>query len=131
MPDGTGPGDPPCAARLEPAGRVIEHDLELDDVRVRNVPTSVHRRSGARATAIRSSCSRSSSCVAHLGHLHHVLTDMHLGELGVIDILLVPVDGSYTIAQASMKEVIERDPAGGGDPMHFSARLRSTGSWRS
>ena len=44
---------------------------------------------------------------------------MHLGELGIIDILLVPVDGSYTIAQAAMKQVIEQIRPAVVIPMHF------------
>src|SRR3546814_3154722 len=47
-------------------------------------------------------------CIAHLGHLHHRLTDQHLAVLGVIDVLLVPVDGSYTLAQDMMMEVIRQ-----------------------
>ena len=32
-------------------------------------------------------------CVAHLGHLHHTLTQQQLNEIGRVDIVLVPVDG--------------------------------------
>ena len=35
--------------------------------------------------------------VVHLGHLHHTLTVQQLGQLGQMDIVLVPVDGSYTL----------------------------------
>lgn len=103
-----------------PLGGVAEHDLELDDLRVRNVPTSVHGRSGAQGNSNSIFVfEMEDMCVAHLGHLHHTLTDMHLGELGVIDILFVPVDGSYTIAQASMKQVIEQIRPSVVIPMHF------------
>lgn len=103
-----------------PEGGVAEHDLELEDLRIRNVPTSVHGRSGAQANSNSIFVFEVEDlCIAHLGHLHHVLTDMHLGELGVIDILLVPVDGSYTLAQAAMKEVIEQIRPSVVIPMHY------------
>jgi hypothetical protein len=36
-------------------------------------------------------------CIAHLGHLHHELTEDHLKALGRVDVVLAPVDGSYTL----------------------------------
>ena len=47
-------------------------------------------------------------CVAHLGHLHHTLTEEHVDQLGRIDVLLVPVDGSYTLGIDGMVEVISQ-----------------------
>jgi L-ascorbate metabolism protein UlaG (beta-lactamase superfamily) len=35
-------------------------------------------------------------CIAHLGHLHHTLTQQQLNEIGRVDVVLVPVDGDYT-----------------------------------
>src|SRR3546814_6878426 len=57
-------------------------------------------------------------CIAHLGHLHHRLTDRHLAFLGVIDVLLVPGDGSYTLAQDMMMEVIRQIRPSVVIPMH-------------
>jgi L-ascorbate metabolism protein UlaG (beta-lactamase superfamily) len=103
-----------------PAGGVAEHDLEEADVRVRNIPTSVHGRTGEHANSNSIFVFEVEDlCIAHLGHLHHVLTDMHLGELGVIDILLVPIDGSYTIGQELMRQVIEQIGPAVVIPMHY------------
>ncbi|MGH6944450.1 MAG: MBL fold metallo-hydrolase, partial [Geminicoccaceae bacterium] len=42
-----------------------------------------------------------------------------LGELGLIDVLLVPVDGSYTMAQELMAKVVEQIQAPLVIPMHY------------
>jgi len=99
---------------------IATHDVEIGDLRVRNVPTSVHGRSGAQANSnsifvfeVRD------LCIAHLGHLHHVLEDTHLGELGVIDILMVPIDGAYTMSQAEMAMVVDQIDPAVVLPMHY------------
>ena len=103
-----------------PMGGLAEHDIELEDMRVRNIPTSVHGRTGAQANSNSIFVFEVGDlCIAHLGHLHHLLTDTHLGELGLIDILLVPIDGSYTIAQAQMTQVIEQVGPAVVIPMHY------------
>ncbi len=58
-------------------------------------------------------------CVAHLGHLHHTLTQEHLDQLGRIDVLLVPVDGSYTLGVDGMIEVLGQIKAPLMIPMHI------------
>jgi L-ascorbate metabolism protein UlaG (beta-lactamase superfamily) len=58
-------------------------------------------------------------CIAHLGHLHHTLSPEHLKRLGRIDVLLVPVDGSYTLETFDMMEVLRTINAPLMIPMHF------------
>jgi L-ascorbate metabolism protein UlaG (beta-lactamase superfamily) len=70
------------------------------DLHIRNVPTNVREFGGARMNGNSIFVFEVADlCIAHLGHLHHTLTDVHLGELGQIDVLLVPADGSYTMAR--------------------------------
>ena len=57
-------------------------------------------------------------CIAHLGHLHHTLTEAHLAEIGTIDIVLVPVDGAFTLNQPEMIEVLQQLKAKIAIPMH-------------
>ena len=96
------------------------HDVEIEDLRVRNIPTSVHGRAGAQANSNSIFVFEIEDlCIAHLGHLHHVLTDTHLGELGVIDILLVPIDGAYTMSQREMAFVVEQIRPSIVIPMHY------------
>ncbi len=58
-------------------------------------------------------------CIAHLGHLHHTLSPEHLRKLGRIDVLLVPVDGGYTMETFDMMEVLRSVNAPLMIPMHF------------
>ncbi len=104
----------------DPAGGVARHDLRYLDLHVRNVPTNVREAGGVRRNGNSIFVFEVADlCIAHLGHLHHVLTDVHLGELGQIDVLLVPVDGSYTMAQELMVQVIEQIRPALVIPMHY------------
>jgi L-ascorbate metabolism protein UlaG (beta-lactamase superfamily) len=58
-------------------------------------------------------------CIAHLGHLHHTLTQQQLNEIGRVDVVLVPVDGSFTLDQDGMIEVLQALKAPLMIPMHF------------
>ena len=96
------------------------HDVEVGDLRVRNIPTSVHGRAGAQANSNSIFVFETEDlCLAHLGHLHHVLTDTHLGELGIIDILFVPIDGAYTMSLPEMAMVVQQIRPKIVIPMHF------------
>jgi L-ascorbate metabolism protein UlaG (beta-lactamase superfamily) len=58
-------------------------------------------------------------CIAHLGHLHHTLTKDHLDALGRIDVVLVPVDGGYTLNVDDMIAVLDSINAPLVIPMHY------------
>ncbi len=96
------------------------HSLSYLDVHVRNVSTNLREYGGTRYN--RNSIfvfEVSGLCIAHLGHLHHRLTPEHLGRLGEIDVLLVPVDGAYTLNLEQMVEVIDQLRAPLVIPMHY------------
>jgi L-ascorbate metabolism protein UlaG (beta-lactamase superfamily) len=106
----------------DPAGGVASHRLEYRDVRVRNVPTNVRDFGGTRYNGnsifvfeVADLC----LCIAHLGHLHHTLTGPHLAELGTIDVVMVPVDGTYTLNQEEMIEVLQQIGPKIVIPMHI------------
>ena len=105
-----------------PAGGLAEHDVRVGDLRVRNVPTSVRGRVGdfANSNSI-FVFELDDLCVAHLGHLHHPLANEHLAELGIIDVLLIPVDGMWTMPQATAVEVVEQLRPSVVIPMHYFA----------
>ena len=104
-----------------PAGGAARHDMAMGDVRVRNVPTSIRDFGGGTERDGNSIFvfEMAGLCVAHLGHLHHTLLPGHLKLLGHIDVLLVPVDGSYTLDMAGMFEVMQSINARLMIPMHF------------
>jgi hypothetical protein len=84
-----------------PDGGAAQHDITVEDIRVRNVPTNIRSYSG------------------HLGHLHHTLTTQQLAQIGQLDIVLVPVDGSFTLDVAGMVEVLKSLRAPLMIPMHY------------
>ncbi len=96
------------------------HELTVDDVWIRNVPTNI--RAGATTRYDGNSIfvfEVAGLCIAHLGHLHHVLTQDHLEALGRIDVVLAPVDGSYTLDIEGMMETLKAINAPLVIPMHY------------
>lgn len=58
-------------------------------------------------------------CIGHLGHLQQLLGAEHMGMIGRLDIVMVPVDGGYTMAQLGMLEVLRTIKAQVVIPMHY------------
>ena len=96
-------------------------DLQYRDVRVRNVPTNIRSYDGGTERHGNSIFifEAANLCIAHLGHLHHTLTQQQLNEIGRVDIVLVPVDGSYTLDLDGMVEVLHALKAPLMVPMHY------------
>jgi L-ascorbate metabolism protein UlaG (beta-lactamase superfamily) len=104
----------------DPAGGVATHRLEYRDVRIHNVPTNVREFGGTRYNGNSIFVfDIADLCIAHLGHLHHTLTSTHLAELGSIDVVLVPVDGAWTLNQDEMIEVLRQIKPKIVIPMHI------------
>src|ERR1700686_3269517 len=97
------------------------HDITVKDVRVRNVPTNIRDWRGGTERHGNSIFiyEMANMCIAHLGHLHHTLTQQQLNEIGRVDIVFVPVDGSYTLDLEGMIEVLQALKAPQMIPMHF------------
>lgn len=98
-----------------------KHELTLGDVYVRNVPTNIRDWQGGTIFGQNSIFvfEIGGLCIAHLGHLHHTLTAAHLDALGRIDVVLVPVDGSFTLNTDGMVEVLKQIDAPVAIPMHM------------
>lgn len=96
-------------------------DVQYKDVRVRNVPTNIRTYDGGTERHGNSIFifEVANLCIAHLGHLHHTLTQQQLNEIGRVDVVLVPVDGSYTLDLDGMVEVLHAMKAPLMIPMHY------------
>lgn len=96
-------------------------DIQEKDVRVRNVPTNIRNWGGGTERHGNSIFifEIGNLCIAHLGHLHHTLTQQQLNEIGRVDVVLVPVDGSYTLDLEGMIEVLRALKAPLMIPMHY------------
>lgn len=99
----------------------VRHDVTYKDVRVRNVPTNIRTYAGATERHGNSIFvyEMGSMCIAHLGHLHHTLTQQQLNEIGRVDVVMVPVDGTYTLDLDGMIEVVKAMKAQVVIPMHY------------
>jgi L-ascorbate metabolism protein UlaG (beta-lactamase superfamily) len=104
-----------------PAGGPARHDLQIGDVRIRNVTTDIRSATLGRIPDGNSIFifEIAGLCIGHLGHLHHELTPAQLGAIGRLDIIMVPVDGTYTMAQANMLAVLNELKARIVMPMHY------------
>ncbi len=97
------------------------HDVQVRDVRVRNVPTNIRDWAGGTERHGNSIFiyEMANMCIAHLGHLHHTLTQQQLDEIGRIDVVFAPVDGTLTLDTDGMIEVLQGMKAQLVIPMHF------------
>lgn len=101
-------------------GGFAHHDVRFKDLRVFNVPTNIGEYGDPKGNGNSIFVFEISGlCIAHLGHLHHVLEKAQLRDLGRIDVLFVPVDGSMTISHAQALAVIGQVAPRLVIPMHF------------
>jgi L-ascorbate metabolism protein UlaG (beta-lactamase superfamily) len=96
-------------------------DVQYKDVRVRNVPTNIRTWGGATERHGNSIFifELANLCIAHLGHLHHTLTQAQLDEIGRVDVVMAPVDGNMTLDLEGMFEVLHALKAPLVIPMHY------------
>jgi L-ascorbate metabolism protein UlaG (beta-lactamase superfamily) len=96
-------------------------DMTYKDVRVRNVPTNIRRWDGSTERHGNSIFifEIANLCIAHLGHLHHTLTQQQLNEIGRVDVVMAPVDGNMTLDLEGMVEVLHALKAPLIIPMHY------------
>ena len=106
-------------------GQPAHIDQRIGDVYIRNVTTDIRRYWGedAGGEMIRDGNSIfifevAGLCIGHLGHLHVPLDDSHLAAIGRIDILMVPIDGTYTMSLDGISEITRRLRASVVLPMH-------------
>ena len=119
--DSPDPGIKHVLRGWNPEGGAAQHELSIEDVYIRNVPTNIRHWSGSAEQDGNSIFifEVGGLCIGHLGHLHHQLTPQHIGWIGRVDVLLVPVDGSYTLSHDSMVQVIRDLQAVIVIPMHY------------
>ena len=98
---------------------------KIGDVFIRNVTTDIRRYFGD--TSGQNMIKDGNSififevaglCIGHLGHLHVKLDDSHFAAIGRLDILMVPIDGTYTMSLDGISEITRRLRASVVLPMH-------------
>jgi L-ascorbate metabolism protein UlaG (beta-lactamase superfamily) len=99
--------------------------LRVGDVFIRNVTTDIRRYFGDNANGEMIKDGNSififevaGLCIGHLGHLHHQLDDSHFAAIGRLDIVMVPIDGTYTMSLDGVSDITRRLRASVVLPMH-------------
>ncbi len=102
--------------------KISEH---IGDVYIRNVTTDIRRYFGdySGADMIKDGNSIfifevAGLCIGHLGHLHVKLDDTHFAAIGRLDIVMVPIDGTYTMSLDGISDITRRLHASVVLPMH-------------
>ena len=120
----TGSPDPAIPHVLEgwgAFGEGIEHHLDLGEMLIRNVSTDI--RSAYGGTEERGNSifvfEVEGLSIGHVGHLHHEPNDAQYAALGRLDVVMVPVDGGYTMSLDAMLRVVERLKSSIIIPMHW------------
>ena len=102
-------------------------DLTLEDMHVTNLPTNIRTwRTGRYHRTLRQLDLRVRERVACasriLSHLHHLLQPADIDTLGHIDIVMVAVDGEWTMSQQDAAAVVEQLQPRIVLPMHYFTR---------
>jgi len=102
-------------------GKGIEHHVDLDEVLIRNVSTDIRSQFSGIETKGNSIFvfEMAGLCIGHLGHLHHAPDPAQYAALGRLDVVMAPVDGGYTLDQATMIKVLQRLKSSIVIPMHW------------
>jgi L-ascorbate metabolism protein UlaG (beta-lactamase superfamily) len=102
-------------------GEPAKHDRQVGDMRIRNVTTDIRNTFTTRITDGNSIFifEVGNLCIGHLGHLHHELTPGHIGWIGRLDVVMVPVDGRMTMPHENMMGVLKDVKASIILPMHI------------
>jgi L-ascorbate metabolism protein UlaG (beta-lactamase superfamily) len=105
-----------------PPGLPPRIELTVGDLRIRNVTSDLRGPFGEGARADGNSIflfEAAGLCIAHLGHLHQMLSPAQRASIGRVDVVMVPVDGGFTMDQAAMVQVLQDLHARLVLPMHW------------
>lgn len=102
-------------------GAGIDHEVDLGEVLVRNVPTDIRSQfSGVEAKGNSIFIFEMAGlCIGHLGHLHHEPDAEQYAAIGRLDVVMAPVDGGYTMDLPTMTRVLKRLRSSVVIPMHW------------
>ena len=105
-----------------PLGHPAAIDIDLGEMRIRNVTTDLRGPFGEGARTDGNSIfifEVAGLCIGHLSHLHQIPTALQYAAIGRLDVVMVPVDGTYTMDQAAMADVVRHLHARIVLPMHW------------
>lgn len=103
-------------------GEPASHRLDLGAMLIRNVTTDTRGPFGEGARKDGNSIfifEVAGLCIGHLGHLHQIPSDAQYAAIGRLDVVMVPVDGGYTMRLEDMAGVVRRLRSSVVIPMHW------------
>ena len=105
-------------------GHIPSFDLTVQDMHVTNLPTNIRTWDGGTERYGNSIFvfETGGLCIAHLSHLHHLLEPADIAALGHIDVVMVAVDGGWTMSQRDAAAVVEQLQPRVVLPMHYFTR---------
>ena len=112
--------------------RLQYYNVELDDLRVRSIPTNIYPITSGSTQESESGLAHGNSifvfeaeglCLAHISHVHHRLSPDHIRELGRIDVAMVAIDGAVTMSHIELLDAINRIGPRLIVPMHMFSRV--------
>lgn len=92
-------------------GKPAAVDIDLGEMRIRNVTTDLRGPFGEGARKDGNSIfifEVAGLCIGHLSHLHQIPTSAQYAAIGRLDVVIVPVDGAFTMDVADMADVVRR-----------------------
>ncbi len=104
------------------AGQPAFFDLQVRDLHIRNVTSDTRGPFGEGAERDGNSIflfEAAGLCIAHMGHLHQRLGPVQRMGIGRVDVVMLPVDGGYTMNQDAMVQVAMDLHARVVIPMHW------------
>jgi L-ascorbate metabolism protein UlaG (beta-lactamase superfamily) len=104
----------------DPEGGVAKHEVAFKDMTIFSIPTNLFRRPNGQLYNGNSIFvfKAADLCVAHLGHLHQILSDEQRRALRRVDVLMINIDGN-TMTQGEALKVIEQVSPRLVIPMHY------------
>jgi L-ascorbate metabolism protein UlaG (beta-lactamase superfamily) len=103
-------------------GVAADISLDLGEMLVRNVTTDTRGPFGEGGRTNGNSIfifEVAGLCIGHLGHLHQIPNPAQYAAIGRLDVVMVPVDGGYTMTTDDMAGVVEHLRASIVLPMHW------------
>lgn len=102
-------------------------EYELFDISIFGIPSFHDNESGERRGGNMISIIHLDGVnVVHLGDLGHELSDRELERLGVVDVLLLPVGGSFTVDAKEANRLVEAIEPSVVIPMHYRTEKHSS-----
>ncbi len=104
----------------DPLFGIARHNVRYKDMHVYNIPTNIFEMNGKKSNENSIFVYGAAGlCLAHVGHLHHILTKHQKFRLENIDVLFLPVGGFSTVSHEEALKIIEQITPKIIIPMHY------------